>query len=227
MSKRILVVEDETNLLDIVVFNLEAEGFICKSASNGRFAAEIIRNENFDLILLDVMLPEKNGFEIMQEMVNSGNVTPVIFMTARAQDMDKITGLKSGAVDYITKPFNLEELILRVRIHLRSTDNQMTNHIISIGDFQINTETFEIHKNNVKTGDIGRKEIQLLQLLTQNEGKVVSREIILEKIWGQDSETTTRTIDNYILTLRKLVNDDPKNPVHFHSIRGVGYKFTN
>lgn len=227
MSKRILVVEDETNLLDIVVFNLETEGFSCKSVSNGRLAAEIIRNENFDLILLDVMLPDKNGFEIMQDMVESGNVTPVIFITARSQDMDKITGLKSGAVDYITKPFNLEELILRVRIHLRATDNQTTNHVISIGDFQINTETFEIHKNNVKTGDIGRKEIQLLQLLTQNEGKVVSREIILEKIWGQDSETTTRTIDNYILTLRKLVNDDPKNPVHFHSIRGVGYKFTN
>jgi two-component system alkaline phosphatase synthesis response regulator PhoP len=174
---------------------------------------------------MDVMLPVLNGFEAAEKIRQHNPKIPLIFLTARSDDTDKIKGLKTGAVDYVSKPFNLEELLLRIKIHLKTPVSEALN-LFNIGDFQVNTETFEIlHKNRI-VAEIGKKELQLLQLLVENAGKVVSREQIMTKIWGTEVDTTSRTIDNYILTLRKLFQDDPKNPLYFHSIRGVGYKLT-
>ena len=224
---RILVVEDETHLLDLLLLNLESEGYACTPAKNGKTALDLIFQNEYDLILLDVMLPGLNGFEIMDQLVAKNIQTPVIFLTARSDDKDKISGLRRGAVDYIGKPFNLEELLLRINVHLKAQKKNNRPALIVVGDYEVNPETFEVYVRGEKTAEIGKKELLLLQLLAENAGKVVSRETILSKIWGNEVETTTRTIDNYILTLRKLFNDDPKNPRYLHSIRGVGYKLTH
>lgn len=224
---RILVVEDETHLLDLLLLNLESEGYACTPERNGKAALELIMQNQYDLILLDVMLPGLNGFEIMDQLVAKNIDTPVIFLTARSDDKDRISGLRRGAVDYISKPFNLEEMLLRVNIHLKPSKKTGRTGSILIGDYEVNPETFEVYHNGHKTAEIGKKELLLLQLLAENTGKVVSRETILARIWGNEVETTTRTIDNYILTLRKLFNDDSKNPRYLHSIRGVGYKLTH
>lgn len=226
MKPRILVVEDETHLLDLLLFNLDTEGYDCTPVKNGKTALDMLLLHTYDLILLDVMLPGMNGFEIMDQLTQKGIDTPVIFLTARSGDADRITGLRRGAVDYIPKPFNLEELLLRVKVHLRGKQKTQHSGSLFIGEYEVNTETFEISLKGLKTAEIGKKEMLLLQLLAENAGKVVSRETILSRIWGNEVETTTRTIDNYILTLRKVLNEDPKNPRYLHSIRGIGYKLT-
>ncbi len=226
MKPKILIVEDEVHLLELLLINLEAQGYACSSANNGKLALELIEKKNPDLIILDVMLPQINGFEVAEKVQVSHPKIPILFLSARADDTDKIKGLKAGGVDYISKPFNLEELLLRVRIHLKNHSSTTKKIQISIGSFKVDLETFEIHNQNKLISQLGKKELQLLELLHENAGKVVSRESIMSKIWGDEVETTTRTIDNYILTFRKLFNDDPKNPQFFHSIRGVGYKLT-
>lgn len=227
MSAKLLVVEDEVHLLELLLLNLESEGYQCTAAKNGKAAVELLHAQTFDLVLLDIMLPGMNGFEVAAEMARRQIDTPVIFITARSDDKDKITGLKAGAVDYISKPFNLEELMLRINIHLRNRKAQPASApVIHIGEFTVHADTFEVFKQGEKIAEVGKKEMLLLSLLAEHEGKVISRETILAKIWGTEAETTTRTIDNYILTLRKLFHDDPKNPRYFHSIRGVGYKLT-
>lgn len=227
MKPKLLVVEDETHLLDLLLLNLESEGYECVPAKNGKTAFDMLQQQKFDLVLLDVMLPGMNGFEIMDQLPAKNMDTPVIFLTARSDDKDKIGGLRKGAVDYIGKPFNLEELLLRINIHLKPQKKNTAGKSIVIGDYEVNPETFDVLHKGLKTAEIGKKEMLLLQLLVEQAGKVVSRETILSRIWGNEVETTTRTIDNYILTLRKLFNDDPKNPRYFHSIRGIGYKLTN
>lgn len=226
MKPKILIVEDEVNLMELLIINLEDEGYDCLSANNGKTALEIIEKTVPDLVLLDVMLPLVNGFEVAAKLQENHPKVPIIFLTARGDDKDKIKGLKAGAVDYISKPFNLEELLLRVNVHLKNLHPVKSEKFLKIGDYQINIETFEITLNGKKVAEAGKKEMQLLQLLIENAGKVVSREIIMSKIWGNEVDTTSRTIDNYILTLRKWFNEDPKNPRFFHSIRGVGYKLT-
>ena len=224
MKPKILIVEDEVHLLELLLINLEAEGYTCYSANNGKTALELVDNNDPDLILLDVMIPVLNGFEVAAKIIKSNPKLPIIFLTARSDDKDKIKGLKTGGVDYILKPFNLEELLLRIKIHLKNVNTNQPENNIKIGDYQVNTDTFEIVHQNKVISEIGKKEVQLLILLAENAGKVVSRELIMTKIWGNEVETTSRTVDNYILTFRKLFNDDPKNPKYFHSIRGVGYK---
>lgn len=226
MKPKILIVEDEVHLMELLLINLEAEGYTCFSANNGKTAIDLVEANEPDLILLDVMIPVLNGFEAAAKIIKSHPKTPIIFLTARSDDKDKIKGLKTGGVDYILKPFNLEELLLRIKIHLKNVNASQPANNIKIGDYQINTDTFEILHHNKVISEIGKKEVQLLILLAENAGKVVSRESIMTKIWGNEVETTSRTVDNYILTFRKLFNDDPKNPKYFHSIRGVGYKLT-
>lgn len=226
VAANILIVEDETNLLELLLFNLEAEGYSCTSASNGKKALDLILHQPYDLLLLDVMLPELNGFELAEKALQHRPNTPIIFLTARSGDKDRITGLKSGAVDYVSKPFNLEELLLRIKVHLKHLGSQKAQNTIKIGDFEINKLTYEVSYKGQVMHEIGKKELQLLELLADNAGKVVSRDQIMSRIWGDEVETTSRTIDNYILNFRKWFHDDPKNPRYFHSIRGVGYKLT-
>lgn len=230
-SKHILLVEDEEHLLKTIQLNLELDGYIVSTASSGTEALKEFRKFDYKLIILDVMLPEMNGYDVCEEIRKENTKIPILFLTAKGSSEDKIHGLKLGADDYLTKPFNLEELLLRVQILIRrSSGNELVtkiNEIINFGNNQVNFVTYEIIGTNNLQIEITKKEIALLKLLIERTGEVVSREEILDIIWGTDVYPSSRTIDNYILAFRKYFEENPKEPKHFHSIRGVGYKFTN
>ena len=227
----ILLVEDEENLLEALKLNLELEGYEVTCANNGALALKKVEEEYYDLILLDVMLPEVDGFDVCETIRLNNIDTPILMLSARSGSADRVAGLKRGADDYMTKPFNLEELLLRVdklieknrRLHEKNT---LGDHYAFGGnsiDFKAQTAT------NAK-GDLislSKKEIMLLKLMIEYRNEVVSREKILQAVWGYQVFPTTRTIDNFILNFRKYFEADPREPQHFHSIRGVGYKFTD
>jgi two-component system, OmpR family, alkaline phosphatase synthesis response regulator PhoP len=227
---QILLVEDEEHLLKIIQLKLELEGYVVTAATTGIDALKEFRRKNFDLILLDVMLPELNGFDVCEEIRKENKEVPVLFLTAKGASEDKVQGLKLGADDYLTKPFNLEELLLRIQILIkRSGNNKGTTavpEIFTFGPNQVNFATYEIKGVNDEKINIGKREIALLKLLIERKGEVVSREEILDKVWGTDVYPSSRTIDNYILAFRKYFEKNQREPEHFHSIRGVGYKFT-
>jgi two-component system alkaline phosphatase synthesis response regulator PhoP len=229
-QKQILLVEDEDHLLKIIRLNLELEGYSVTSAVTGIEALKEFRKNNFDIILLDVMLPEMNGFDVCEEIRKENKEVPVLFLTAKGTSEDKIRGLKLGADDYLTKPFNLEELLLRVSILMKRSGNVKSASaipdIFKFGPNEINFITYEIKGANGERTEITKREIALLKLLIERKGEVVSREEILDKIWGTDVYPSSRTIDNYILAFRKYFEKNQREPEHFHSVRGVGYKFT-
>jgi two-component system, OmpR family, alkaline phosphatase synthesis response regulator PhoP len=229
-QKNILLVEDEEHLLKIISLNLELEGYSVTPATNGIEALKEFRKQNFDLILLDVMLPEMNGFDVCEQIRKENSKIPVLFLTAKGSSEDRIQGLKLGADDYLTKPFNLEELLLRVQILLRRSNptvaEEKTIINYSFGGNEINFITYNIIGVNGQKIEITKREIALLKLLIERKGEVVSREEILDAVWGKEVFPSSRTIDNYILAFRKYFEKNQKDPVHFHSIRGVGYKFT-
>lgn len=228
-KKRILLVEDEENLLKTIRLNLELEGYAVTPATNGIEALKEFRRSNFNLVILDVMLPEMNGFDVCEQIRKENTQMPVLFLTAKDSSSDKIQGLKLGADDYLTKPFNLEELLLRIQILVKRGSPQKESdksiESYSFGDNMINFVTYEIRGINGKA-EISKKEIALLKLLIERKGEVVSREEILDLVWGKDAYPSSRTIDNYILAFRKYFEKNQREPIHFHSIRGVGYKFT-
>ena len=222
----ICLIEDEENIVELVRLNLELEGFTVRSFQNGMRAKEMIDEViQHDLIILDVMLPEYSGFDLCKD-IRALSDTPILFLSAKGIATDRIHGLKLGANDYLAKPFDLEELILRIR-NLVSTKKDQQIKSIQIGDVKVNFSSYEAHNNGEIIHVFSKREIELLELFNENEGKVVSRDLILDKLWGKDHFPTSRTIDNYILTFRKIFENDPKNPIFFHSVRGVGYRFTN
>jgi two-component system alkaline phosphatase synthesis response regulator PhoP len=223
----ILIVEDEESLAKTIALNLQLENYKVLLAKKGNDALSVFKNNSglINLVLLDVMLPEINGYELCQLFKAIDPLVPVIFLTAKNQISDKIEGLKLGADDYITKPFDLEELLLRVNNILKRTKKEASPAFNFSGCF-INFETFEIKDITGATTTLSKREIGLLKLLTENANKVISRDQIIEKLWGVEENASSRTIDNYILNFRKYFELNPKEPVHFHSIRGVGYKFT-
>lgn len=222
----ICLIEDEENIVELVRLNLELEGFTVRSFQNGMRAKEKIDEViQHDLIILDVMLPEYSGFDLCKD-IRALSDTPILFLSAKGIATDRIHGLKLGANDYLAKPFDLEELILRIR-NLVSTKKDQKIKSIQIGDVKVNFSSYEAHNNGEIIHVFSKREIELLELFNENEGKVVSRDLILDKLWGKDHFPTSRTIDNYILTFRKIFENDPKNPIFFHSVRGVGYRFTN
>ena len=225
---RILVVEDEEQIRKIIRLNLEIEGFEVISTDNGRKAIEIADNQHFDIIILDVMLPEVNGFQICEQIRLRNSKVGIIIVSAKDTSSDRIMGLKYGADDYLTKPFNLEELLLRVNnLVKRSTDTGIKDiESYAWANNEINFVTYEASgvKGYLK---LTKKEVLLLKLLNDRENEVGSRQQILQAVWGYDVYPSTRTIDNFILSFRKYFEKDPKNPAHFHSVRGVGYKFTS
>jgi two-component system, OmpR family, alkaline phosphatase synthesis response regulator PhoP len=229
-QKHILIVEDEENLLKIIKLNLELEGYSVTPAITGIEALKEFRKNNFDLILLDVMLPEMNGFDVCEEIRKENKEVPILFLTAKGSGEDRVQGLKLGADDYLTKPFNLEELLLRIQILLKRSNNTKTNSStldnFKFGNNEINFITYEIKDVNGDKSQISKREIALLKLLIERKGEVISREEILDKVWGTDVYPSSRTIDNYILAFRKYFEKNQREPEHFHSIRGVGYKFT-
>jgi two-component system alkaline phosphatase synthesis response regulator PhoP len=230
MSARILLAEDEEHLLKTIKLNLELEGHHVTACADGKSAIDTFRSARFDLVILDVMLPEIDGFTVCRTIRLENTQVPVLFLTAKNSSDDKVTGLKTGADDYLTKPFHLEEFLLRVQNLLRrSKQTESVNPVSSVfyfGKNEVNFVTYEIRGVNGKKQEITRREILLLKLLIERKNEVVSREDILQMVWGVDVYPTTRTIDNYILAFRKYFEENPKDPKHFHSIRGVGYKFT-
>jgi two-component system alkaline phosphatase synthesis response regulator PhoP len=224
---RVLLVEDEENLNKIIKLNLELEGYEVVSVMDGKKALKTIETQYFDLLVLDVMLPEIDGFQICQKVRLQNNDIGIIIISAKDTSQDRITGLKLGADDYLSKPFDLEELLLRVKkLTIRKQDTlKATTSEYSFGKNSINFETYQatgVAGNFILT----KKEVLLLKLFSERPNQVVSRNQILQTVWGYDVYPSTRTIDNFILQFRKYFEEDPKNPVYFHSIRSVGYKFT-
>ncbi|MFT6850557.1 MAG: two-component system alkaline phosphatase synthesis response regulator PhoP [Sphingobacteriales bacterium] len=228
MKKRILLVEDEETLLQGIKMNLELEGYAVSTAIDGRMALKIFKSERFDLVVLDVMLPEIDGFQVCETIRIEDSETPILMLTAKSSGQDRIKGLKKGADDYLPKPFNLEELILRVVNLLKRTGKVASKfEFFEIGDKQINFPNYEVTGPNDQKWRLSKKEAMLLKLFIERESEAISRELILETVWGYDIYPSTRTIDNFILNLRKMFEEDPRNPKYFHSIRGVGYQFIN
>ncbi|MCC6460054.1 MAG: response regulator transcription factor [Saprospiraceae bacterium] len=225
---RILLVEDEESIRDTVRLNLELEGYEVIATGNGRKALDLIGGQHFDLLLLDVMLPEVDGFSITEQVRLSNHEVPILLLTAKDMAQDRVTGLKKGADDYLTKPFNLEELLLRVSNLLRRSQRVKGEVLerFEFGNNQVNFETFEATTCHGDSIVLTKKEAMLLKLLVERKNEVVSRNQILQAVWGYDVFPSTRTIDNFILAFRKYFEQDAKNPRFFHSIRGVGYKFT-
>ncbi len=223
---RILLVEDEINIRELVKLNLEMEKYEVVATGNGREAIDLFHGQHFDLLILDVMLPDLDGFQICEQVRLTNMEVPIIFLTAKDTAPDRIAGLKKGADDYLTKPFNLEELLLRIRNLLkRSTKSpEMAPEIVRFGNNTINFLTYEATCKKGKI-QLTKKEALLLKLLIDRKNEVVSRQQILQAVWGYDVFPSTRTIDNFVLSFRKYFEEDQSNPVHFLSVRGVGYKF--
>lgn len=225
----ILIVEDEENLQEALKLNLELEGYDITCAENGAIALKKVEEGYFDLIILDVMLPEIDGFDVCESIRLQNIETPILMLSARSGSSDRVTGLKRGADDYLTKPFNLEELLLRVDKLIEK--NRKLQVSSTIGDqfaFGGNTIDFKAQTAVNSRGEnlsLSKKEVMLLKLLIEYKNEVVSREKILQSVWGYQVFPTTRTIDNFILSFRKYFEPDPREPKHFHSVRGVGYKF--
>lgn len=225
----ILLVEDEENLHEALKLNLELEGYSVTSAYDGAAALKAVQEEYFDLIIMDIMLPEIDGISVIQTIRLTHTEVPILILSAKNNSEDRVLGLKKGADDYLTKPFNLEELLLRVEKLIDK--NKRLQERSTIGD----TYTFGGHTINFKAQqavtakgekiDLSKKEVMLLKLLIENKNEVVPREKILQAVWGYNVYPTTRTIDNFILNFRKYFEEDSRNPKHFHSVRGVGYKY--
>lgn len=221
------IIEDELILASTLKLNLELEHYKTIVSTSGNAAiSDFEKNKGrIHLVLLDVMLPNINGFELCKLIKEKKPTTPVIFLTAKNQTINKIEGLKLGADDYITKPFDLEELLLRISNLIKRTQKQIES-VFKLNTCEINFETYEILDITGIKRHISKREIGLLYLLIQNANKVISRDEIIEKLWEVAENASSRTIDNYILNFRKWFEVNPKNPIYFHSIRGVGYKFT-
>jgi two-component system alkaline phosphatase synthesis response regulator PhoP len=230
MKARILLVEDEENLRSTIALNLELEGYDVQCAVNGKEALQLFKYHRFDIVVLDIMLPEINGLDVCREMRKENRNVFILFLSARSMGSERIEGLKAGADDYLSKPFNLEELLLRIEILLkRKPQIAGSNNVnsITINGRNINFDTYQFTTNNGHIESLSKKETLLLKLLIEKKNQVVSRDEILEQVWGYETFPTGRTIDNFILAFRKYFETDPSKPKHFISVRGVGYKFSS
>ncbi|MFW2475674.1 MAG: response regulator transcription factor [Sediminibacterium sp.] len=227
----ILLVEDEENLHEALKLNLEMEGYEVSSAFNGTEALKKVSNEYFDLIVLDIMLPEVDGIAVTESIRVNNNEVPILILSAKNSGSDRVLGLKKGADDYLTKPFNLEELLLRVEKLIEKNKKMQEKETIGdnyeFGDNKIDFKAQDAISWNGQHIELSKKEAMLLKLLIENKGDVVTREKILQVVWGYNVYPTTRTIDNFILSFRKYFEQDSRNPRYFHSVRGVGYKYTD
>jgi len=225
----ILLVEDEENLHEALKLNLDLEGYGVSSAFDGAAALKAISNEYFDLLILDIMLPEMDGLAVTESIRISNNEIPILILSAKNTSADRVSGLKKGADDYLTKPFNLEELLLRVhKLIDKNKRLQDRNSVDEQYQFGPNTIDFKAQEAIGVTGgriQLSKKETMLLKMLIENKNEVVPREKILQTVWGYQVYPTTRTIDNFILNFRKYFETDSRNPRYFHSVRGVGYKY--
>jgi two-component system, OmpR family, alkaline phosphatase synthesis response regulator PhoP len=222
-GKTVLVVEDDPSIAMGLEMNLAAEGYTVRVATDGEEGLRLAQGA--DLVVLDVMLPKLNGFEVVRTLRREGSSVPIIMLSARGAEMDKVMGLELGAEDYITKPFGLAELLARVKAVLRrDAIARRTPALRSFGDVEVDTET-RVVKRRGELVDLTATEFDVLVCLVQAEGRVLSREQIQTKVWGPSHHGTPRTIDNFILQLRTKLEEDAQNPRHLLTVRGVGYRF--
>lgn len=223
---RILLVEDEKSISDLIKINLEIEGYEVVAVADGKKASETFKAERFDLVILDVMLPSMNGIEVCEQIRLTNHTIPILILSARSEADDRINGLKKGADDYLTKPFVLEELLLRIQKLLQRSIEELKSDMeeYSFDSNHINFTTYEATGPKGKF-KLTKKEVMLIRLFLERKNQVVSRKDILQAVWGYDVIPSTRTIDNFILMLRKNFEKNPSAPTHFISVRGVGYKF--
>jgi two-component system OmpR family response regulator len=224
MTHKIMVAEDDRTLQDVLRFNLLKEGYSLAQALTGTQALEMARREHPDIIILDVMLPEMNGLEVLRILRREMSI-PIIMLTAKSDEVDKVVGLEIGADDYITKPFSMKELLARVRAQLRrgAPATQPASRNISIADIEIDVARHLVTKNS-QAVTLTPKEFELLSFLAQNRGLVLSREQLLEKVWGYDYAGDTRTVDVHIRWLRRKLETDPAKPKFLLTVRGTGYR---
>jgi two-component system alkaline phosphatase synthesis response regulator PhoP len=223
--KKILIIEDDPAIRTGLNETFTAEGYSVIEADTGTKGFEIASKDNFDLIVLDLILPGKDGIEICKDLRSDGVKTPIIMVTSRKEEIDKILGLEIGADDYVTKPFSIRELLARVKALIRrSTYEPGDIEQVAFANLKIDFKKQEMFKglNSVK---LSSTEYRILHYFIDHEGQVISRDKFLDEVWGYDSYPTTRTVDNYILSLRKKIEDDPANPKHLLTVHKVGYKF--
>lgn len=228
MKKRILLVEDEKHLAETLKLNLELEDYHPVVVYDGLTAVSKFKEQRFDLVILDIMIPNIDGIAVCENIRLHDSQVPVMFLSAKNTAEDRVLGLKKGGDDYMVKPFNLEEFLLRVKRLLERNDANstgVTHSEYSFGDNYVNFVSYEA-KGVGGSFSLTKKETLLLKLLIEHKNEVVSREKILQTVWGYSVYPSTRTIDNFILAFRKYFERDPKNPEFFKSLRGVGYKFT-
>lgn len=228
MKKRILLVEDEKHLADTIKLNLDMDGYHPIVVNDGATAISTFKEQRFDLVILDIMIPNIDGIAVCENIRLHDSDVPIMFLSAKSSSEDRILGLKKGGDDYLTKPFSLEELMLRIdKLITRTDDNSKTESLsdFTFGNNSVNFDSYEAVGKDGKFS-LTKKEALLLKLLIENKDGVVSREKILQTVWGYSVYPSTRTIDNFILAFRKYFEVDPKNPQYFISLRGVGYKFT-
>jgi len=220
---KVLIVEDDQSLRDVLRYNLGREGYEVVMANDGAQALEAVQREKPDLILLDILLPELDGYEVCRILRRQTDI-PIIMLTAKDQEMDKVMGLELGADDYITKPFSLKELLARIRAQLRRHEDKMVTSPLKIGNMEIDTARHKVSIGG-RPVELSPKEFELLTFLLQNKGIVFSRNQLLEKIWGYNYEGDSRSIDVHIRWLRKKIEFNPQKPRHLITVRGFGYKF--
>ena len=229
MDIRILLAEDEKNLRDTITLNLELEGYEVVSVADGKMALKMFDEQRFNVVILDIMMPEFNGIEVCRKIRLTNSDTPILFLTAKGTTEDKLNGFKAGGDDYITKPFNLDEFLARIRVLVKFSLRQLHQDSglssYSFGPNHVDFKTFKAIGHSGQEIKLTKKEALLLKLLLDRKNQVVSRQQILQYVWGYDVYPSTRTIDNFILSFRKYFESDPKNPQYIQSIRGVGYKF--
>ena len=227
-ESKVLIVDDEIHIQELIKFNLEKNGYRVICASDGIEAVKMAKEEHPQLILLDLMLPGMDGYDVCKEIRKDSTLsnTPIIMITAKGEEFDKILGLELGADDYLTKPFSVRELLARAKAVLRRTVMQYEDKSFKFGNISIDFDKHEVIKNEEKV-DLTLKEFELLEILSKNKGRVMTREFLLDKIWGYEYIGETRTVDVHIRHLRKKIEDDDKNPKYIQTVRGIGYRFNS
>jgi two-component system, OmpR family, alkaline phosphatase synthesis response regulator PhoP len=226
---KILLVEDEPGLVITLSDRLRSEGFEIVSESDGKAGFDKASTENFDLIILDVMLPKKNGYDVCRDLRQVGNSTPILMLTAKGETIDKVLGLKLGADDYLTKPFEVIELLARIEALLRrspATTNGLSPDGVYFGDVSIDFKRAEVIRN-AEPVELSAMEFKLLQFLVENRGTVHSRDNLLDAVWGYDAMPATRTVDVHIAWLRQKLEQNPRHPKYIQTVHGLGYKFVD
>jgi two-component system alkaline phosphatase synthesis response regulator PhoP len=225
---RILLVEDEKHIAQGIIFNLEHEGFLITHAETGTAAMDAFGRQSFDLVVLDLMLPDSHGFDLCREMRRTQPQLPILMLTALGEEQDRVKGLKEGADDYLTKPFSLDEFLLRVRGMLRRSAWYQPSQI-KTEDYQFGSNLIDLNNLAAETtkGKIRITELEgrMLAVFFSNEGETLTRATLLKSVWGMAEDTETRTLDNFIVRIRKYFEEDPANPKHFLTVRGRGYQF--